>query len=250
MTRRSAVSALAEVTSALVDTYDVVSALTALARSCVDVFGAGASGILLVGSVDPRHTSADSPAPLELLAASSHEAGELEMFQAQVHEGPCLDAVGQNAIVSVTTAVEMVRRWPRMGVAIEAGGYHSAHAFPMLWRGLPLGAVNIFLVDERELAPEDVAAGRAFADVATIAIVHARSMTDPTRLMRDIQQALDGRIVVEQAKGVLAVQEGVDPGTAFGLLAERSRDEGVALAELAAQVMESAQRGERWASWR
>src|SRR5690606_38857677 len=118
--------------------------------------------------------------------------------------------------------------------------YHSAHAFPMRWRGLPLGAVNIFLVEERELAPEDVAAGRAFADVATIAIVHARSMTDPSRVMREIQEALDGRIVVEQAKGALAVQEGVDPATAFALLVEESRAEGVSLAELAPRVMESA----------
>ncbi len=250
MTRRSAVSALADVTAALVSQYDVVSALTELARSCAEVFGAGASGVLLVGSVDPRDTSADVPAPLELLAASSHEAGELEMFQAQVHEGPCLDAVTQNAIVSVTTAVEMVRRWPRMGSAIEAGGYHSAHAFPMGWRGTPVGAVNVFLVEEHELAPEDVAVGRAFADVATIAIMHARSVTDPSRVTREIQQALDGRIVVEQAKGVLAVLEGVDPGTAFALLAERSRQEGVTLVELAAQVMESAQCGDRWTSWR
>lgn len=246
MTRRSAVSALADVTAGLVDQYDVVSALTGLARSCAEVLGAGASGILLVGPSGTGNGSRDDVPPLELVAASSHEDGQLGMFQAQVHEGPSLEAVAQDVVVSATTAAEMIRRWPRMGPAVETCGYRSAHAIPMRWRGRPLGALNVFMVDERVLGREEVAAARAFADVATIAIMHARSTGGASHITRGIREALDGRIVVERAKGVIAFQGGVDPGTAFGLLVERARADGVALADLAARVVESAEHGDRW----
>jgi hypothetical protein len=244
MTRRTAVSALADVTAALVDSYDVVSTLTDLTRACAEVLDAGAAGILVLGPLGSQAGSTGQA--LELLAASSHAAAELEAFQGQVREGPCLDAIAGNADVSARTTDELTDRWPRMGAAVAASGFCAVHAVPLRWRGSAFGALNVFLPTERELDAGDATAARAFADVATLAIVHARATHDGGRIVREIQDALEGRIVVEQAKGVVAVQEGVHPGDAFHLLVERATRDRMSLTQVAAQVVASAEQAARW----
>jgi len=239
MTGRSPTRALAEMSATLVEEYDVVSALTHLCVACTDVFGASAAALLVRGD-------GGSGAELELLAASSHAAAELELHQQQVDQGPCLEAVSDRRPVHADDADELARRWPRFAAAAGPAGVRAAHAYPVRWRGRVLGGLNLFFTTDRSLDAEEEVAAQAFADVATIAIVHARARPRVEVIAREVQEALDGRTVVEQAKGVLAVQESIDPAEAFQRLLERSDALGVSLASLAAQVVGRAQRGLHW----
>lgn len=239
MTGRSATRALADASAALVEQYDVVSALTHLCVACTDVFGAGAAALLVVGDET-------AGSRLELLAASSHGAAELELHQLQVDQGPCLDAVAQRRPVHAGSLDELAARWPALAGAAEAAGVRSVHAYPLRWRGRVLGGLNLFFPADRALSDDEEVAAQAFADVATIAIVHARAEPRVEVIAREVQEALDGRTVVEQAKGVLAVQESCEPAEAFHRLLARSDALGVPLAVLAAQVVERAQHGQSW----
>lgn len=240
MTSRTAMNALAEATAGLVTDYDVVSVLTTLVRSCAAAIGAEAVGIMVKGAVISQKGD------LELLAASSHDAGELELFQAQVHEGPCFDAIAVDDDTTAAGAAELAQRWPRMGVALTAAGYRALHATPLRWRGSPFGSINVFLREERQPSHEERALVRAFADIATLAIVHAGNGPAIEEIARGVQEALDGRIVIEQAKGVLCHQEQVDPAAAFSLLIERAQQGGEPLADVARGVLRAAERGDRW----
>lgn len=233
MTGRSPTRALAEMSATLVEEYDVVSALTHLCGACADVFGASAVALLVSGD-------GGAGAGLELLAASSHAAAELELHQQQLDQGPCLEAIADHRPVHAPDADELARRWPRFAAVAGATGVRSAHAYPLRWRGRVLGGLTMFFATDRGVGPEEEIAAQAFADVATIAIVHARARPRAEVLAREVQEALDGRTVVEQAKGVLAVQESIDPAQAFDRLLGRSDARGV---PLAAEVVERAQRG-------
>ncbi|GEA88687.1 GAF and ANTAR domain-containing protein [Cellulomonas cellasea] len=239
MTGRSPTRALADVSATLVEEYDVVSALTHLCVACTDVFGASAAALLVVGDDG-------AGAGLELLAASSHGAAEVELHQQQVEQGPCLDAVAERRPVHADDADELARRWPRFAAVAAPSGVRSAHAYPLRWRGRALGGLNLFFGTDRRFDAEEEIAAQAFADVATIAIVHARAEPRVEVIAREVQEALDGRTVVEQAKGVIAVQDSVDPAEAFLRLLDRSDARGVSLAALAARVVVHAQRGRRW----
>ena len=245
MSQKSAVGALAEVAATLVNDYDAVSALTRLVTACGEVLGAHATGLLVAGT-EGVGAPGEAPSRLELLASSSHEATELERYQVHIGQGPCLDAVDLDAVVEAVGADEVTRRWPRLARALTDGGVVSVHAAPLRWRGTPFGALNMFFATPRTLDPDEAVAVRAFADVATLAIVHARRLPQVDAIAREVQEALDGRILIEQAKGVVAAQEGLDPGTAFDLLVARARHEVRDLSEVAQEVLDRALHGRYW----
>lgn len=241
MTRRSTANALADVSSVLVEEYDVVSALTHLCVASDDAFDAAATGLLM--RTDPVRAERSD---LELLAASSHRAEDLELYQQQFSQGPCLDAISTGQAVHAVDAEDMARRWPLLAAAARGSGIVAVHAFPLRWRGVVMGALNLFFAAERRLSDDERTAGQAFADVATIAIVHARAQPAVEVIAREVQEALDGRTVLEQAKGVLAVQDGVEPAEAFHRLLAHADAHRLPLAALAAEVVAGAQQGRRW----
>ncbi|MCL3862388.1 ANTAR domain-containing protein [Actinotalea sp. K2] len=245
-TPKTAVAALADVTAAIVDEYDVVSCLTRLVTSCGEVLGASATGILVLADAS---TQAGGGGRLELLAASSHAASELELYQEQVGEGPCVDVISIGAALGVAGEQPLRERWPVLGEVFVTKGLLGVHAEPLRWHGSTFGGLNLFFGSSAALSAEEQVVARAFADVASLTIMHA-GVLSATAITREVQEALNGRIVIEQAKGVLAVQESVEPGRAFDLLVTRSASTGISLAGLAERVLANAQRGAHWTTHR
>ncbi len=217
---------LVELADTLVDDFDVVDLLTLLSNRCVEVLDVSAAGIMLV--------SPDGD--LRVVASSSEAMRIVELFELQSDEGPCVDCYRDAALIMNDDLAASGDRWPRFApVALDAG-FQSAHALPMRLRGATIGALNLFRIGTGPLDDEDVRAAQALADVATIAILQHRVGLEAHLVNEQLNEALNSRIVIEQAKGVIAERAGVGTDEAFQRLRRYSRSNNLRLADVARDV--------------
>ena len=215
-----------DVADTLVADFDVVDFLTTLCEHATVVSGADAVGIMLK----------DHRGELRFMASSNDAGRSLELAQLRLGEGPCLDCV-QTMEPVVNTDLTLADTWPKFApTAIEAG-FHSVHAFPMRLRDQAIGALNLFAVSEVRFDPGEVRVVQSLADVATIAILQERSIARAEAVTEQLQGALNSRIVIEQAKGALARQEGITVDEAFERLRDRARSSRQRLVDVAAVVL-------------
>jgi GAF domain-containing protein len=220
--------ALVELADTLVADFDVVDLLTVLADRCVDVLDVGAAGIMLVAP----------DGDLRVMASSSEAMRLLELFELQAQEGPCLDCyrTGQPVVNQDLDAGN--GRWPRFAPEALAAGFRAAHALPMRLRGTVIGALNLFHVDPGEMRRADIDAAQALADIATIAILQQRAALEAQLVNEQLDVALNSRILIEQAKGMVAERQGLDMEDAFSALRNHAGNHNVRLADVARKVIE------------
>jgi GAF domain-containing protein len=219
---------MVELADNLVDDFDVVDLLTLLAHRCVDVLDVSTAGLILVTNGE-----------LRLMASSSEAMRILEVFELQAEEGPCLDCYrsGQPILNQNLALPAANDRWPTFTPEALAAGFHAAHALPMRLRGTVIGALNMFRAEPGALAQDDVAAAQALADIATIAILQNQATAQAQVVNDQLLNALNSRIIVEQAKGVLSERASVNMEEAFVLLRRYARNNNLRLAELAHRVV-------------
>jgi GAF domain-containing protein len=219
-----------EAVVSLVDTlladFDVVDLLTELTEHCAELLEVASAGFLL----------ADPLQQLRLLAATSEETRELELFQLQAHEGPCVDCYATGEPISVADLQAAIERWPRFVPAALEGGFASVHAVPMRAAGIVLGALGLFGTHPGALNEADLLVGQTLAHIACVAILQERAPT-PSTVMPQLRSALISRVVVEQAKGFLRESLGVSIEEAFRLLRTYARAHGRHLSEVARRLM-------------
>jgi hypothetical protein len=214
--------------SSLASGFDVVDLLTSLTADCAGLLDVASAGLLLT----------DRQGVLHLVAASSDETRNLELFQLQREQGPCLDCFHQGAPVTVENLDTEAARWPQFAEAALTAGFRSVHALPMRLREKTLGTLGLFGTTLGALNPEDLTLGQALADVATVAIIQDRAASDQETVNRQLQGALHSRVVIEQAKGILAEHAGIDMNAAFATLRRYSRDRNLRLNAVATALVE------------
>lgn len=213
----------------LVDDYDVIDLLDRLVSYSVELLGVEAAGILLA---DPQRR-------LRVVASSSEDAESMELLQLQADEGPCVECFRSGLPVSVVDLADTAGRWPVLAAVLTSGGmFRSVHALPLRLRGEAIGAMNLFHHQPGALPEDDLALGQAMADVATIGILQERSIRRGELFKEQMQTALNSRVIIEQAKGVLAEQDGLSMDDAFGQLRSYSRNRNQRLSEVARRVVE------------
>lgn len=221
-----------ELADTLVNDFDVADFLLRLVESSLELLDIDAAGVML----------ADQRGGLQLVASSPEEMAEVELFELQADEGPCLDTFRSGAPVLSVTLDDAYARWPRFAAAAEQSGWTATHALPLRLRGQVIGAMNLFSASAQPLSEADVDLGQALADVATIGLLQQRAIHDQVLLAEQLQSALDSRVVLEQAKGVLAERLGVSPAEAFGQLRTYARQHRRSLHELALSVIDGSLR--------
>lgn len=216
--------------SAMVRGVDGASTVHVLLADCLALLGADVAGVL----VRP------SDQGLELLAATSHEAVELELYQSQGRSGPCVESIESSRTVAAAGETELFERWPDFGHAMSAAGFLTVHAAPMRWHERTLGGMNLFWRTEVTLAAEELDLLQAFADICTLALMQANTADDPTTVAEKLRAALQGRVVIERAKGALSQTEGLDMGEAFTRLVQLSKQTSQPLAQVAQSILSDA----------
>ena len=210
----------------LVDDFDVLDLYALLAERCVELFEASEAGLLL----------ADDAGTLRLVAATNEAIELVELFQLQNDEGPCLDCFRSGERILVADLGRGGATWPRFAPVARRAGFRAVHAFPLRLRDRVLGALNLFDADAREPDPSDVVAAQAMADIATIGLLQHRTIADAQALASHLSAALQSRIAIEQAKGVLAESLGIGMDEAFDRLRHHARSHGRRLSEVAEAV--------------
>jgi transcriptional regulator with GAF, ATPase, and Fis domain len=212
----------------LVAGYDVIDLLQTLVDRTTELFDAAAAGIIL--GPDADH--------LDVIASTSENSRIVGLMQLRAGEGPCVEAVTSGVVVSVVDEAEMHERWPVFAGAADGSGFASVHAIPLRLRGQVIGSLNLFRDREGALNEADAIAAQALADVATISVLQERTIHDSGVVREQLQRALDTRIVIEQAKGVLAYTHRLDMDAAFRLIRQQARSTRTPLFEVAAGVVD------------
>ena len=218
--------AVVSLVDSLLDDFDVVDLLTGLTERCAELLDVAAAGFLL----------ADPLQQLRLLAATTEQARELELFQLQADEGPCVDCYATGQPVSVADVGAVAERWPRFVPAAAGAGFASVHAIPMRAAGIVLGALGLFGTRPGALNQADLLVGQTLAHIACVAILQEHAPT-PSTVMPQLRSALTSRVVVEQAKGFLRETLDVPVEDAFHRLRSYAKASGEHLTELARTLM-------------
>jgi transcriptional regulator with GAF, ATPase, and Fis domain len=220
----------AHLADTLVAGYDVVELVQGLVESCEELLDVDAAGLLL----------ADASGRLELLAATSEENRLVEAMQLAAEAGPCIECFRTAAPVSVPDIEAAPPEWADFCHACRENGYASVYAIPMRLRNETIGTLNLFRRETGALNEQDVAAAQALADMATIGILHERSLRAADTVRAQLQAALDSRVVIEQAKGVLAQTHRISVEEAFPMLRNYARQHQLPLSDVAKQLVSRA----------
>jgi GAF domain-containing protein len=211
-----------EIVDTLVDDFDVIEVLTVLTSRSVELLESSAAGILL----------ADSDGQLRVIGASTEAVGLLELFQIQNEQGPCLDCFNTGAVVAEAHLSETLQ-WPQFAIESVRAGFPSVCAVPLRLKDQVLGCLNLFMSEPVALSREQIALAQALADVASIAIVQDTATRQAAIREGHLQHALNSRIVIEQAKGMIAERARIDMDDAFSRLRAVARNNNRGLTEVA-----------------
>jgi transcriptional regulator with GAF, ATPase, and Fis domain len=219
--------AFVSIANSMADGVDVVELMDGLTRDCAALLDIASAGLLL----------GDAHGNLHVIAASSAVTHDLEIFQVQREEGPCVECYRTGNPVNVDDLAREADRWPAFVAAASAAGFASVHTVPMRLRNTVLGALGLFGTGTGLLSEGDRALAQALAHVASVAIVADRAIHDESTIKDQLQAALNSRVVIEQAKGVLAQLGTLDMDQSFDALRRYARDHNSRLSDLARQVI-------------
>jgi GAF domain-containing protein len=223
-------AAFVRITDTLVADYDVLDLLHALVEAAVDLLDAADAGLLL----------ADPHGELQLLASTSERSQLVEILQLKAGSGPCVESYRTGTPVAVADIAAMTGRWPEFKAAALSQGFSSVHALPMRVSGRTIGAMGLFGDKPGSLSSEDAAIGQALVDVATISILQERNIRESELVNEQLQRALNSRVLIEQAKGVIAYTSQVSMEEAFRRLRSYARSNNQSLHDTATLVIDRA----------
>jgi hypothetical protein len=216
-----------EVADRLVDDYDVIEFLQLVTNRTAELIGASDVGLLLT----------DQRGRLQFVAASNEGVRQLELFQVQNHEGPCLDAFRSGQAVVNADLQEAGDRWPRFAPRAAAAGFRSVHAIPLRLRVEVIGAMGVFGNDVGRLEAADVQMTQALAHVATIGLLQEQVSGRSEAVAEQLQAVLNSRASIEQAKGAIAEFRKVSVDDAFLMLQAEARRTRQRLSDVAKAVL-------------
>jgi GAF domain-containing protein len=226
--QRQLTDAFAELTDTLVGDFDIVDLLHQLALRCVELLDVDAAGLLLT----------DRHGRLRPMAVSTEQARMLKLLQLQNVEGPGLDCYRGGEPVTCADLAAEGGRWPRFSAAAQHAGFIAVQALPMRRHESVVGALTLLRTAPGRLTEDELHIGQALANLATISILHQRTLERQETTAEQLQTALNSRVLIEQATGVLAERHHIDMDQAFGYLRAHAHSRNQPLSEVAHAVVQ------------
>lgn len=226
---QSLADTIADLVDTIVTDFDITELFYRLVETCVEVVDADEAGLLLL----------NKDGELGIGAATSAAAHLVELLQVQAREGPCFDAYrsGEPVRSGALDSPKAEQKWPEFAPRAVAAGFHSVVAVPMRWQDTVLGSLNLFRIIPGEADQRDVRAAQALADLTTIAIVQDRAVEGAREVIDQLQTALDTRISIEQAKGIVSERSNLDVESAFERIRHYARSSNHRLSDVASQII-------------
>jgi GAF domain-containing protein len=209
---------------------DFEGALEQVVQSADSLFGVDGTALMLI----------DRDQVLRNLAASDRRAVLLEDLQAEHGEGPCVDAFDDKEPVW-SDDLGHEPRWPRFAAAAARGRLLAVLASPIPYSDQAVGVVAVFAATPHPWTGAEREAIVAYTELVAVLIVNAMEARERGRLAGELQGALDSRVVIEQAKGVLVGRHGLTTRQAFERLRRQARDQRRPLTEVARAVVSAAE---------
>jgi GAF domain-containing protein len=220
------VQALRSFASTMAHSYDRTEMCYELCDRTAEVVAAAGAGVAV----------ADEAGTLKFVTATSDRIVGMELTQEETQQGPCVEAFESQEPVAIDD-LATVEKWPGYLAAAEASGLRAVVGFPLSLDSRRLGALNVYDETPRKWSEEDLATISVFADMATAYLVRVSELQEATRLSDQLQGALDSRVIIEQAKGMVANQLDVGVDQAFQILRRHARNNHLRLPELADAVV-------------
>ena len=206
--------------------YDVEGMLSDLAGSVTDVLGLAGSGVTIAQDGD-----------LVFITAAGPRLEELERSQMQHHAGPCQDAFHTGDTVAVVDLDPYAHRWPEYVKTARRLGIASVAGIPMKLADRCFGALNLYSSERRVWQEDELQAALVLADVATSYLVNGSKVRQLEQFNEQLQHALDARVVIEQAKGIVANRAGIDLEEAFDRIRRHARSHNATVRAVAESVV-------------
>ncbi|AZM51745.1 RNA-binding protein [Streptomyces sp. WAC 01529] len=221
-------AALIDLADTLVADFDPADFLYRVTEHCMNLLDIGDAGVML----------AVGTGPLRLVAATSESVRLVELFELDAKEGPCFTAFHTATPVEHTLLTSPSPLWPRFSARARRSGYAFVYAAPVLLRSQTIGVLNLFRRDPGPMSEADRSLARALADVTAISLLQQTALDHHRTVQSQLQQALDTRTIIEQAKGFLAARHGIDPDTAFQRMRAHARHQQIRIANLARAILD------------
>ena len=223
------VQTFVELADTMVDEFDVIEFLHRLAERCAELLDCAEAGLLL----------ADAAGLLRVMASSSERSEALELLQSQNEEGPCIECYRRGESVRSEDLSAETDRWPTFAPAAVQRGFRSVQALPMRVRGETVGAMNLFRAKPGLLGEADLSLGQGMADIAAVGLLQERTVRESRGVIAELQGALNSRVIIEQAKGMLAEAAEIDVDAAFARLRAYARDNNRRLSDVAGDLIDA-----------
>lgn len=218
--------AFADFARTISDRYEIGDVLYRLTDQIVDVLEVDGAGVSLGHEADS----------LRFVTATDDRVSRLEDAQVAARSGPCFDAY-RSGDLTVCEDLEAEDRWPSYREAAVGEGFRSVAGIPMPIGERRIGALDLYRSRPGSWDVETLDVAQLLANTASGYILNWQALQESRTLAEQLQRALDSRVVIEQAKGMVAARHEVDPGAAFDILRRRSRSTSTRLHEICRQVV-------------
>jgi GAF domain-containing protein len=208
--------------------YDITQALHDLSDDLVQVLGVSAAGVALLDRDE-----------LRFVTATSDTGAEAERIQERLQDGPCMESIRRGEPVPVRDLAEHHDRWPQYAPAVEQIGVRAALGVPLVLEDRRVGSLDIYSHEPRDWDDEAITTALTLADLGAAYVLNASELAQTKRTAEQLQTALDSRIVIEQAKGVLAERIGISTGEAFQRIRAAARRHSTKITNICQKVIDT-----------
>lgn len=221
-------AAFVEITDIFVNDFDLADLLQTVVDDAKLLLNIDEAGLLVTGE----------GGGLQVLAATSERSRLMEALQLSGRGGPGAQSFSTGKVVSVADIRGSGQAWQTFERVAEQEGFRAVHAVPMRLREKIIGGLTLFSDEPNVLAEDEAKIAQSLADIATIAIISHRVMSDHIALSDQLQSALNSRVIIEQAKGIISQTSDVTVDAAFELLRTHARSRGLRLTAVAREIVD------------